>query len=297
MGDAAEKYDEPSDQQILDEAQAKLEARRRELARQEPRGLGRLDIPLPVGVPLPVGPQRFYCAGFCGGEVPARGGYCDPCAAAQRRDMRAMYLAPAYDSLSPGGAMAWCRFGTDEYKTRAARAFEAAKKLHGERRQRALGFLCAGAWQRAKGNLLVLGPKRIGKTLMVVALGHKILDAALGGGLDAESFAFARGLRFVTGMDLGRARAQSKLGEEPALVKLANAARLLILDEIGYEDDRHDPNAVRDIIYERYRASGGRPTIVTSGCTLAELKARYGAPCVERLTDLGEVLDLHGGAT
>lgn len=294
---AAEQLEEPtiiqpSEAEILGAAQAQLIANRRALARLEQPG------PTPLANSIQASPSRepvFFCAGGCGGAVPQRGGYCEPCAEAQRRDLRAMYLAPAYESLSPGGALAWCRFGTSEYKTRSARAFDAARRLPTDRRDRALELLCAGKWNRRSGNLLVLGPKRIGKTLLVVAMGHKILDTALEGKLDAEAFAFVCGLRFITGLDLGRARSQSKLGEEPALIRKANGARLLILDEIGYEDDRHDPNAVRDVIYKRYEASGRRPTILTSGRTLSELKERYGAPCVERLTDLGEVLDLHGG--
>lgn len=285
---------EPTEEEILAGAQARLLENRQRLAFTT-ETLTPLIAALPdrfLGATSSTA-CLFFCAGMCGAET-ARGAYCDKCAAAQRQQLRAMGLAAAYESLAPSGAMNWCRFGTEEYKARSAKAIVATKTLAPANKKRALELLTRGAWSRKVGNLLILGPKRIGKTIMVIAMGHKILDAALAGGLDAEAFGFAKWLRSMTGLDVGRARAETKLGDEPYLITSAKSASLLILDEIGFEDERQDPNAVRDIIYDRYRHGGKKPTIATSGCTKAELNKRYGSSMVERLTDMGECIDLHG---
>ncbi len=237
------------------------------------------------------GPIAFFCAGNCGKDVAARGGYCAECGAEDRRRVQAMFLAGARESLSPNGALDWCRVANDKYIKGTVRALALAKTCASARR--AVELIQSAFWKLEHGNLLFIGPKRIGKTNTAIAIGHKMLDAATSKPMRREVFEFIAGIRFVTGIELGRARTESKMGDEPAIVRRAKNATLLILDEIGFEDDKMDPHAVRDVVFHRYRFGNQRPSIVTSGATKEQLALRYGASMVERLTDLGELIDLH----
>jgi DNA replication protein DnaC len=133
----------------------------------------------------------------------------------------------------------------------------------------------------------------MGKTSCAVAIGHRILDQAEAGKVDATGFAFASKLRFVSAIDLARARSdRARSDAEPRIIREAKCASLLILDEIAYEATKFDPQVVRDVIYERYRYGAKRPMIVTSGARMAELHERYGEAMIRRITDMGSVIDL-----
>lgn len=280
---------EQTDDEIIAQAQERLTEARKLLAQ----------LPTDTMAPLTVkrygargdGPPIFFCAGGCKADVAIRGSYCPKCADEKRREERAVFFAPARESLSPNGALDWCRVGRPEYIAGTKRAIECAK--HCADPKRAMDLIQRAVWKRDNGNLLFVGPQRIGKTNTVIAIGNRLLDAAERPQLTRDDLDFLCGIRFVTGLDLARARSETSFGHEPALIRRAKNATLLILDEIGFEDDKFDPHAVRDVVYHRYRMGRSSPTLVTSGCTVAELAKRYGAAMVERLTDLGELIDLH----
>jgi hypothetical protein len=95
----------------------------------------------------------------------------------------------------------------------------------------------------------------------------------------------------VSALDIGRARSQSRF-EEPEIVRMAKGATLLLLDEVGYEEDRFDPHAIRDVLRARFDPVW-KPTIAASGKTWAELSERYGEPTLRTLTCKGALMDLH----
>jgi hypothetical protein len=102
---------------------------------------------------------------------------------------------------------------------------------------------------------------------------------------------FARGVRYVSALDIGRARSQGKW-EEPEIVRSAKSATLLLLDEFGWEEQRFDPHAVRDILRARFDPVW-KPTIVASGETYERLAEKYGEPTLRMITCRGLLLDLH----
>lgn len=231
------------------------------------------------------------CEGGCGAAVCKRRTWCAACAEESRAQVRKLALATAYESVSLGGALGWCRAGTPEYEARTARALEIAKR----RDPRAAELLRTAVWKRAWGSLLVIGPTSIGKSTLLVAIGHRILDAALSGQTDLGQFYAAMRLRAVSGKDLAKAEKRHPLGvrAEPPEISGAKKASILLLDEIGFEDQSFDPHAVRDVI--RDRATRGLPTLATSGRTRGELDERYGAATLAHLVDQGRghTIDLH----
>jgi hypothetical protein len=236
----------------------------------------------------------FRCAGGCDKPVERRGGYCAPCAEKDRRRQRLALLAEAYDSVSRVGSAAsaadsleWCRVGKQEFADATQKAREAARRSANP--QAALPLIERAVWKRKVGNVLLVGPTRIGKSKTAIACAHRILDEALQGGLDANAFRFARGVRVVSGLKLGRARRETRLGELAELERIAQRATLLILDEVGFEED---PAVIRDVIYDRCE-DRGRPTFITSGRTIAELEERYGPPTINRIEEQGVIIDLH----
>lgn len=201
------------------------------------------------------------------------------------------------------GALGWCRIGDPAYVAATSKARAIAATLAEPHRAAALDLATTARWSRKTGNLLILGPTGVGKTRILVAIGLRILDAAVEKG-DADLVDFAARIAWTTGLDLAEARSRHKLGggEAPEIAR-AKKASLLLLDEIGFESRRLDPDAIQNVIYARYHA--GLPTIVASGRTTAELedpRTGYGAAALRRLWEpgRGRLVDLHpaiGGAS
>lgn len=240
------------------------------------------------------------CAGGCAVEVSPRGAYCPSCGELWRQRARCQELHRAYASLDPEEKLAWCRRESPEYQQRVGAAITAARNLPTDQvRGRALDVFGRAAWRPTDGNLLILGETGIGKSSAMLAIGLRILDAASAGRLEGDAYKLAKGLRYASGLDLGRALSRAIAAQQrgdredgdPPLVARAKRASLLLLDEIGYEESRFDPHAVRDVLDARYRAFA--TTIATSGKTIDELNERYGAATMRRLTHAGVVVDLH----
>lgn len=252
-----------------------------------------------VAVPEDEKAPPARCQGGCETAVPLRGDWCATCATSGRRRARELDLRDARETFSPEGAADWCRAGNPRYAQAVEKALRAA-----DPRWRPL--IAEARWSRKTGSVLLLGPTDFGKTRVLQAIGHRILDAAIEMGSKrppsetprAEHEArvrdvlrFARGVRYISGLDIGEARSQTRW-EEPALIHEAKRATLLLLDEVGWEDAKLDPNAVRNILRARFDPVW-RPTIVASGKTWGEMVERYGEPTLRTLTNQGILVDLH----
>jgi|GEM_PF-1728921 len=118
---------------------------------------------------------------------------------------------------------------------------------------------------------------------------HSEVDAKHGGGEqliddeDRRAFASDRyGVLWTTASGLARARRGHRLGDgEPKLVAHAMRAKLLAIDDIGWEP-AHD-TVVTDVMAERY--DRGLPTVATSGERPAALSQRYGAALIRRIIE------------
>ena len=246
--------------------------------------------------------QRYdhLCAGWCGRPTERRGWECADCGALRALGNRRAGLAAAVATVPE---LDWCRVETEKYVESTAGIRARALTLPaGPERELALDLVERARWRRSTGSVLILGATDEGKSMVAIAIAHRLLDRALSGyprPIDDDAFRFARGTRFATGIELGLARSQHKLGDGDAKpVQEAMDASLLVLDEVGYE---RDAETIRDVLYARYGTRAGtvavpskaRPTIITSGRTLDELNERYGNASVRRLPTLGHVIDLH----
>jgi DNA replication protein DnaC len=265
------------------------------LREAQERGRRALGAPAPTSLPLsmairplgkPGGKVEYVprCEGGCYTPVARRHDWCASCASLSQQRERERVLIAARRSVSPDDALEWCRVGTPEYAdaTKGARA-----RARGDHRR----LLETAAWNREMGSMLVLGATEIGKSKFLTAAALRVLDLASTCD-DQDSIRFAAGIRRVSALDIARAREQAKFGDEPEIVKVAKRATLLILDEVGFEDMRMDPYAVRDLLRARYEPVR-LPTFVASGMTFAELETRYGVPTIRTLASKGIVIDLH----
>jgi hypothetical protein len=225
------------------------------------------------------------CQGGCGGQVRRRGEWCLACGTAGRRLARELEVSAARETFSPGGAAGWCRPGDPAYTAAVAKAAGAASPDLAR-------LITHAAWRRDMGSALILGPTDFGKTRVLCAIGNRVLDYAVKvGWSQPDIMRFARGVRYVSALDIGRARSQGKW-EEPEIVRSAKNATLLLLDEFGWEEQRFDPHAVRDILRARFDPVW-KPTIVASGETYERLAEKYGEPTLRMITCRGLLLDLH----
>lgn len=149
------------------------------------------------------------------------------------------------------------------------------------------------AWTRPGGNLVLLGPSGVGKTTAVCARVRGIIDSAIRGAKDPESFAWATGIRWVDAPALAKASRNHALGRGDAPeIATAVGATLLVLDELGYEQARD--RTIADVIEQRYNRQ--LLTISTSGRTRAEMVQQYGDAVFRKLIATGVIVDCHGGA-
>lgn len=272
---------------MLREAQARLRDRAAATGLLSPMGAppsppGALFRPSDESKPVEHIPR---CSGGCGSQVPRRGDWCPTCGEAGRRLAIELEVSEARETFSPGGAAGWCRANDPAYRAAIAKALAAARPEH-------TGLIGRAAWKRDIGSMLLLGPTDYGKTRVLCAIGNRVLDYAVKvGRSQPDVLKFAKGVRYVSALDIGRARSQSKW-EEPEIVRMAKGASLLLLDEFGWEEQRFDPHAIRDVLRARFDPVW-RPTIVASGETFERLAEKYGEPTLRLLTCKGVLVDLH----
>ncbi len=132
----------------------------------------------------------------------------------------------------------------------------------------------AARWTPADGGLLVLGSTGLGKTAAVACALRRLVRAATNWRdptlrthwTNASAIALARR---HTGLGAG----------EAAEIRRAIEAPVLVVDELGPEPL---DAALHDVLDARYTHQ--RVTLATSGMSLAELRERYGAARIRRIT-------------
>lgn len=150
----------------------------------------------------------------------------------------------------------------------------------------------------SRGNLVLIGPAGLGKTVCTVALLHRLHDAAVDRALsgspshsyrgDGADHDCIRAMVYATAHDIVKARRESPLGDgEAKLVESCMNSRLLVIDELGFES-LHD-----QVLFEilDFRNKQGGITWVTSGSSSEALKARYGSGFWRRLTERGVIVE------
>jgi hypothetical protein len=126
-----------------------------------------------------------------------------------------------------------------------------------------------------------IGPPGAGKTSLAAAMFRSAI----------ERTKRPRWYRWTSGHALAKARASAALGDEAPLVQQALEADLLVIDELGGEQERH-ATAVAEVIYERHAEN--RPTWVTTGVSPKVIADRYGGGIARRVFEGAEVFRLGG---
>ncbi len=247
---------------------------------------------------------EFLCVGAtvygCSAKSRLRSWYCPACADRTAQDARKQQLAQAFVSLSPQGALDWCSPANEQYQqaTRKLRTtlLEKADGFGELERPKADGYrrLATGAQlPTATQGALIIGPRRIGKSKLLTAIGLRLLELAQA--LDAPEglVRLASGMRFINGIALARAAMDSGGWRNSTLYHEACSATLLLLDETGYEDQKSDSTLTRDILRMRYEVPSYRPTVMASGATLEELNDRYGEAAISTVWERGLLVNLH----
>ena len=199
----------------------------------------------------------------CEERVAERGDSCPSCRESYSRGLRRDHLQPAAESLPIG----WEHADLSKL-TRIDRRIATA----------------ARAWSRDRGNLLLCGPTGAGKTTAAIAIGRRVVSQAEARALPPADMAFAAGLRFMSWLEIVENDRGHRFGggEDCPAMRVAKAATLLILDEVGFEDDARPVLLLRGLTDARGRDARKR-LIATTGRSREELVRRYDAAIVRKL--------------
>lgn len=148
-----------------------------------------------------------------------------------------------------------------------------------ESRVHAKYLAAVNGWAWGAQNLVLLGETGAGKTTAAALLVRRLCaEAAHAGGVAFEK---AQLIRFQSCRELSQVHREMRLGDgTPEPITRCQNARLLVLDDVGGNDDRGALERVLNVRYTR-----GWPTVTTSGLRYRELVLALGEALVRRLTD------------
>lgn len=122
---------------------------------------------------------------------------------------------------------------------------------------------------KSSSGAILLGPTGTGKTLAAAWLADAVARN--------ES---ATWVKWIRADELSRILSDRGGSENIAILK---RARLLVIDELGYE---RFPELFLEVLGDRHDNS--RPTIVTSGLSIGKIAERYSDATVRRIVEVGE---------
>lgn len=153
-----------------------------------------------------------------------------------------------------------------------------------EARMHPRALAAVSSWRWGSGNLVLLGKTGTGKTSAAAWLVRKLCAQATQCGGEALQRALL--IRWQSCRDLSEVGRETKLGTgTPEVVQRCQYARLLVLNDLGIDDDRKTLERVLDARYER-----GWPTITTTGLRargVNSLEAALGDALTRRLVECG----------
>lgn len=140
-------------------------------------------------------------------------------------------------------------------------------------------FRAVDPWRWGDDNLLMLGATKAGKTTAAAYLVRQLLGLGVHHG--GEALEKAKLIRWQSCRDLTFTVREFPLGHGmPEAIQRCENARLLVLDDIGANDDKATLERILNVRYER-----SWPTITTSGLRYRELVNIFGEALVRRITE------------
>lgn len=139
---------------------------------------------------------------------------------------------------------------------------------------------------------IFVGPPGAGKTTLAVAMFRACVEAARPKPPPGRFVLMGRPAahRYMSAHKLAKARAMHPLGDgESPVIAEALACPLLLIDELGGEDQRH-ASAVAEVIYERHAEN--KATWITTGVGSNEIATRYGGGIARRILEGATVFKL-----
>lgn len=152
-------------------------------------------------------------------------------------------------------------------------------ELRGRIHQRILRAVLG--WHWGSGNLILMGRTRAGKTSGAAHLVRRLChEAARHGG---EAFELAQLIRWQSCRELSEVARETKLGAGvPEEVRRCQYARLLVLNDLGADDDRKTIERIVDARNEREY-----PTITTTGMRRGDIERMLGDALASRFYECG----------
>lgn len=187
-----------------------------------------------------------------------------PCWDCASQAERAAEDQRADDRLGIPARYQWARVNAPELATRSRPVGRAGEPVR---------VSDAVAMVRGWGGTAIafVGPSGAGKTSLAIACIRDLPGAMV-----------------VHASQLERARIEHRAGEgEARLVERALRARVLLVDDLG-QDKTTQTSAIESVVNARHDAE--RPTWYTTGLTVPQIEARYGAGVRRRLTERGTAL-------
>lgn len=167
---------------------------------------------------------------------------------------------------------AWARFGASELPARCQNRAALAK----------------ARVSTAARSVVLLGAPGSGKTSLAAAMLRAVIDEARDRSAAARTHDRGRFARFVSAHDLAKARPEHGLGRgEAGIVQAAMRASVLVIDDLGSEQDGH-ASAVVDVVQVRHNEE--RPTWVTTWLTQEAAGYRYGSGVERRLFEAAKII-------
>ncbi len=137
------------------------------------------------------------------------------------------------------------------------------------------------AWRWGDGNLVLMGATGCGKTSGAAHLVRRLCHE--GARLGGDAFERAQLIRWQSCRELSELVRETKLGTgTPQEITRCQNARLLVLNDIGIDDDKRSLERVIDARYERKW-----PTITTTGLSAKQLAEAFGDALTRRVFECG----------
>lgn len=146
----------------------------------------------------------------------------------------------------------------------------------------------ARTWVPQHGNVALLGETDVGKSTAAGIICRRVIHEGVR--LGGSFWDLAQGIRWFRAMRLEKEAREHPLGKgECQALRLAEKAKLLVIDDLGWERDH---KFIADILAERFDSP--RLTIITSGLTMdgyedangnwvSGLRDKYGDAVVKRI--------------